>query len=210
MKPVPITVYSDYVCPWCYMACASLEQVKQEVPLDIEWRAFELHPVEIRRQGDEAAMEEKRKMIAAMWPRVKRIAAERYGLDIEQGPFGIDTRLAHIAAKAARDMGAGDDFHLRVFERYWKKGDDIGRREVLLEIAASLDLDLDLFAERLDDVELLDEVLSDEGDASAIGVQGVPAMVIGQKYLVSGAQTKDVLVRALKEYQATGSIGESR
>lgn len=205
MKTIPITVYSDYVCPWCYMACASLEQVKEEVPVDIEWRAFELRPAEARRY-DQAAMEEKKKQIAAMWPRVKQIAEERYGLHIEQGPFGIDTRLAHIAAKAARDMGVGDDFHLQIFERYWKKGDDIGSREVLLEIADALDLDLELFGERLDDAELLDEVLADEGAASEIGVQGVPAMIIDQKYLISGAQTKEALVRALQQYQTTGSL----
>ncbi len=209
MKPVPITVYSDYVCPWCYMARASLEQVKQEVDVDIEWRAFELRPAEARAY-DEAAMEEKKKQIAAFWPQVKEIAKQRYGLDIEQGPFGIDTRLAHIAAKAARDLGDGDEFHLQIFQRYWERGEDVGSRDVLLDIARSLDLDLERFEERLDDRDLLDEVLSDEGDASAIGVQGVPAMIIDQKYLISGAQTKDTLVRALREYQNTGSINGSR
>lgn len=206
---MPITVYSDYVCPWCYMACSSLEQVKEEVSVDIEWRAFELRPAEVRR-FDEAAMEEKKKQIAAMWPQVKQIALERYGLDIEQGPFGIDTRLAHIAAKAARDLGAGDAFHMQIFERYWRNGDDIGSRDVLLEIAEACDLDVQLFDERLDDVELLDEVISDERSAAEIGVQGVPAMIIDQKYLLSGAQTKDALVRALQEYQSDGAINGRR
>ena len=205
MKSVKITVYSDYVCPWCFMAHTSLKQVKAELPVEIDWRAFELRPAE-ERGHDEAAMEEKRKQIAAFWPTVKQIARERYGLDIEQGPWGIDTRLAHVGAKAAEEFGAGEAFRRELFERYWKKSEDVGSRDVLLDIALGLGLDAQAFAARLDDPGLLRAVLDDEQTAARIGVRGVPAMIIDWKYLISGAQTKDVLVRALSEYLEKGSI----
>lgn len=188
------------------MAHSSLEQVKKEVSLAIEWRAFELRPAEAR-PYDEAAMEQKKAQIAAYWPQVEQIARERYGLEIKQGPWGIDTRPAHIAAKVAGDLGEGDAFHLQLFKRYWEKGEDVGRRDVLLDIARSLNFDLRRFQQGLDDPERLAEVLNDERGAAQSGIQGVPAMIVDEKYLVSGAQTKDVLVRALSEYQRQGTMG---
>ena len=101
--PIPVEVYSDYVCPWCYMNFTSLEQVSREFPLEIQWRAFQLQPREA--PLDPGALAEKQRYIEAHFPAVRRIAKDQYGLDLSFGRLDVDTRLAHVGAKLAAACG---------------------------------------------------------------------------------------------------------
>lgn len=189
------------------MAHSSLEQVNQDVPLNVEWRAFELQPEEVRGSIDPAAMAEKRKQIEAIWPQLKKIAEEQYGLKINPGLFGVDTRLAHIGAKVAKEHGKDDEYHRKVFEAHWVEQKNIGDTQVLAEIAASVGIDPKHFKERLKDEELRAEVLGEELSAQQTGIRGVPAMIIDNRYLLSGAQPKGKLIRLFEEYRQRGALG---
>jgi len=188
------------------MAHSSLEKAQKEVPLTVEWRAFELRPVESRAATDEAALAEKKKQIEAYWPQVQSIAKEKYDLEMERGPWGIDTRLAHVGAKVARRLGREDEYHRKTFEAYWREGADISQLGTLQEIAEAAGIDPDEFAQGLKDETLVAEVLGEEMGAHRVGIQGVPATVIDNRYLISGAQPSETLVRVFKEYAEKGSI----
>lgn len=205
MNEISLVVYSDYVCPWCYMMHASLEQVKDETPLSIQWRAFELQP---REAGiDEAALAEKQKQIDAFWPRVQQMAKGVYGLDLKKGRLGVDTRLAHVGAKAAKRLGRGEEYHRKVFEAHWHAQKDIGDPEVLVEIARDAGLDEEAFRQALDDEKLQTEVLGEELGAQRVGIRGVPALIIDNRYLLSGAQPPEQLRALFKEYRDRGELG---
>lgn len=200
MQTLSVTVYSDYVCPWCYMAHTSLQQVKAELPLAIDWRAFELQPAESPAARDELYLAEKAKQIEAVWPQVARTAREIYGLELQPTPLGIDTRKAHIGAKIAREHGVDEAYHRRVFAAHWQEGRDISSTEVLVEIAADLGLDAGAFAAQLDDATLKEAVLREERTAHELGIRGVPALILENRYLISGAQPKERLLKAFRQF----------
>lgn len=206
MNEISIVVYSDYVCPWCYMIHASLEQVREEVPLNVEWRSFELQPEEVG-PPDEAALAEKQKQIDSFWPTVERVAREEYGLELKPGRLGVDTRLAHIGAKVARDLGRGDAYRAKVFETHWIVQKDISDPAVLTEIATEIGLDAEAFRRGLADEERQAEVLGEELGAQQVGIRGVPALIIDNRYLISGARPPKQLIELFQEYKKRGELG---
>ena len=198
------------------MLHSSLEEANKEVAIEVRWKAFELRPQEMRAEVDDSWFAEKKKQIEAYWPQVQTTAKETYGLDIERGPWGIDTRLAHVGAKAARKLAWKRDedgtagvealYHRRVFEAYWLRQEDISHPGVLTAIAVGLGLDETAFTADLTDETLRDEVLAEERMAQQLGIRGVPATIIDERYLLSGAQPAARLIALLSEYAQTGTM----
>ncbi|MCA9869099.1 MAG: DsbA family protein, partial [Anaerolineae bacterium] len=101
-----------------------------------------------------------------------------------------------IGAKVAEVAGVGDAYHNAVFRAYWQDAQDIGDRAVLAGIAADVGLDRDA---ALDDPRYEEAVLADVDLAHRYGLGGVPALVFQDKYLVSGAQPYETLVRVTEQ-----------
>lgn len=101
-------------------------------PVDVVWRAFELRP-----KGSPPMPAEYRAKIEAGRPRLHAITREHYGVEMHQGPFGIDSRPALIGAKFAEAQGRGPAYHRGVMQAYWVLGRDISDIGVLAEIAAA-------------------------------------------------------------------------
>ena len=156
-------------------------------PVEVHWRSFELRP-----KGSPPIPPEYRRRIETMQPQLLAVARERYGREINQGPFGIDSRPALIGAKYAERKGAGAAYHAAVMAAYWQEARDIGDRSVLAAIAESVGLDRGEFLAALDDAAYDAEVQADIDLARAYGLNGVPALVFDNRYPVSGAQPADV------------------
>ncbi|OUM95869.1 MAG: hypothetical protein BAA04_08745 [Firmicutes bacterium ZCTH02-B6] len=186
-----VWVWSDYVCPWCYMFHSSLERVRRHRDLMVSWKAFELSPREHAPAPEEVAAKER--MIQRTWPDVQRMAEEVYGLRLDRPKLGVDTRLAHVAAKAAAELGHGEAYHQALFAAHWQEGRDISDPGVLRALAEELGLDGEAFAQALERQDLLDEVMAEEAQAHQLGLTGVPAAVIARRYLVSGARPPEQL-----------------
>jgi predicted DsbA family dithiol-disulfide isomerase len=171
-----------------------LEKLQQNYAIALYWRSFELRP-----QGSPPIPPEYQARIEASKPRMLAMAREQYGLEIEQGPFGIDSRPALIGAKFAEQQGVGPAYHDAVFRAYWQEAQDISDRTVLAAIAEGLGLERPAFLGALSDATLIAAVDEDIAYAHAAGLNGVPALVFNQKYLVSGAQPYPVLEEVLRE-----------
>lgn len=152
---------------------------------------------------------EYRQRIQAMQPQLLAVARERYGREINQGPFGIDSRPALIGAKYAEREGAGPAWHEAVMRAYWQEARDIGDRDVLAEIAGTLGLGRDEFLAALNDPAFDAEVQADIDLAHAYGLNGVPALIFDNRYLVSGAQPADVLRRLVAQIGAERDAGSA-
>jgi predicted DsbA family dithiol-disulfide isomerase len=174
-----------------------LEKLENSHDVEVIWRAFELRP-----KGSPPMPPEYRARIQAGRPRLMAIAREHYGLELQQGPFGIDSRPALIGAKYAESQGAGVTYHWAVFRAYWQEAQDIGDPAVLAQIAQQVGLDPQAFTEALADPVLDGQVQDEIDQAHAYGLNGVPAMVFAEKYLVSGAQPYPVLVQVVEQVQA--------
>lgn len=194
---IPVDVWSDFVCPWCFLLASSLEKLKQVQRIAIHWRAFELRPI-----GSPPLPAEYRQRILNARPRLYAIAREHYGIEIHEGPFGINSRTALIGAKYAESVGKADAYHMAVFCAYWQQAQRIDDRTVLANIAQEVGIEAEAFMAALDDPSLEGDVLADEEEASAHGLTGVPAIVFLQKYLVEGAQPYAVLKDVVERIEA--------
>jgi predicted DsbA family dithiol-disulfide isomerase len=141
--------------------------------IELAWKAFELRPepVPLPRADDP---DRTRRWAASVLP----MAAER-GLIMKQPPIVTRTRLAFQAVEFARDRDRFDAMHRAIFEAFFRDGRDIGRIEVLADIAAAVDLPPDTLKTALDNGMHLARVIEQERQAADLGVTGVPAMFVG-------------------------------
>ena len=140
--------------------------------------------------------------ITAGRPRLVQIARDNYGLEINPGPHGISSRDALIGAKYAEAHGKGPDYHAATLRAYWQRANDIGERVILGMIAQSIGLDEAAFLAALDDPQYDQQVSDDVEQAYQYGLNGVPALIFNHKYLISGAQPYEMLVRAVEKIQS--------
>jgi predicted DsbA family dithiol-disulfide isomerase len=145
---------------------------------------------------------EYRARIEASRPGLRATARQQYGLELNEGPFGIDSRPALIGAKYAEAMGQGEAYHRAVFVAYWQQAADISDRAALAEIAESLGLERAAFLAALAAPAFEAAVDADIEQARAYNLTGVPALVFADKYLVVGAQPYPVLKQAVDQVRA--------
>ncbi len=194
---VRVDVWSDFVCPWCFLASTSLEKLESEEKIEIVWHAYELRP-----KGSPPMPEEYRQRILAARPQLDALARDRYGIQLTHGALGVGSRAAHIGMKYAEERGVGKAYHDAMFRAYWQDGRSIDQQDVLLDVAESVGLEREAFLKALETPAYLHKVLADITEAQAMGLQGVPAMVFASKYLVSGAQPYEVLNKVVSDINA--------
>jgi len=199
MAALRVDIWSDFVCPFCFIGALRLEQLAAQRALDRHWHAFQLRPA-----GAPPMDAAKRRMIAEHTPKLAAQMREEFGLDIDRGPLDIDTRAAHRLFAIADAAGKGAETHDALFRAYWLHGEDISAPNVLAAIAAQCDFD-GIAAISGSDQASERSVAADVTQAAQYGFQGVPAIVFGQKYYVSGAQPLAVFAQAAE--QAAAELG---
>jgi predicted DsbA family dithiol-disulfide isomerase len=132
---------------------------------------------------------------------LEKRAREQYGLAINAGPFGINSRLALVADKYAESQGKGEAFHKAVMDAYWQQARSIDDKDVLKEIAENVGLNTENFEANLADPAYDAEVSADIDLAREYRLDGVPALVFADKYLVMGAQPYDTLKQVVEKIQ---------
>lgn len=128
-------------------------------------------------------------------------ALEQYGLEINSGPFGINSRPALVADKYAESQGKGDAFHKAVLDAYWQQARSIEDASVLKEIAEHIGLSTENFEAVLRDPTYDAEISADIELAREYRLDGVPALVFAEKYLVMGAQPYDTLKQVVEKVE---------
>jgi predicted DsbA family dithiol-disulfide isomerase len=163
----------------------------------VVWHSYELRP-----KGSPPIPPEYLARIKAGRPRLYQIARDNYGLELNPGPHGIASRDALIGAKFAEAQSQGPQYHAATLRAYWQRANDIGDRAILGMIAQSIGLDQAAFFAALDDPHYDQQVEADVEQAYQYGLNGVPALIFNHKYLVSGAQPYEVLVRVVEKVQS--------
>ena len=103
------------------------------------------------------------------------------------------SRMAHEAAKWAGSHGRFDEYNLALFKAFFEFGFDIGKKEVLAQLAVGMGLDPDALYVALDGHIFTGEVIADENEARRIGVNAVPAFSLNGRVMAAGVQTVDRL-----------------
>jgi predicted DsbA family dithiol-disulfide isomerase len=202
-----IEVWSDVVCPFCYVGKRRLEAALAAFPhrdaVEVVWRSFELAPDAPAETGEplDAMLARKYSMglaeARAANARVSAMAAE-VGLEfrLEQARSG-NTFDAHRLLHHAAARGLGGAAKERLLRAYFTEGRAIGARDELVALAVELGLDEDEVRAALEGDAHADAVRADQREARELGVQGVPFFVIDRRYAVSGAQPEAVFAEAL-------------
>jgi len=180
---VTLEVFSDYVCPFCWLAKPGLDELRQGNPnVRIVWRAFELRP------DPAPTLDPNGAYLDRVWRTSVYPMAERLNVPIHLPPVQPRSRSAHEAAKWAQTQSRFDDYNAALFRAFFERGEDIGEPTVLIRLAADLGLDADALKSALDGRTFEADVLADERDAAEMGLTGVPAFVADRRTALSGAQ----------------------
>ncbi|QUO47949.1 MULTISPECIES: DsbA family oxidoreductase [Halorubrum] len=182
-EPEAITVYSDYVCPFCFLGRRSLAnyQETREEPLDIDWHPFDLRAGQRGPDGEidhDADTGKDEEYYEQARENVRRLQ-EEYGADEMQLELAtdVDSLPAQVVSVRVRETApdAWLAFDEGVFDALWLEGRDIGDRDVLADIAADIDgLDAAVVDEALGDDDLRERVTDMFDAARRQGVTGVP------------------------------------
>ena len=119
-------------------------------------------------------------------------------------PVQPRSRLAHEATYWARAQGKADEFHSRVFDAFYGRGEDISDPEVLVRVAEELGLDGHALRVSLDEHEFLGDVLKDSEEARDLGLNSVPAFVADRRAALSGVQSADSLRQLIDHVRQAG------
>ncbi|MDO3410033.1 DsbA family oxidoreductase [Saccharibacillus sp. CPCC 101409] len=204
-----IEVWSDFVCPFCYIGKRKLEHALERFPqkdqVEVVYKSFELDPNSSREahSGDihdmlagkygmsrEQAMEANRNVGEAA-----RAVGLNYDFDRMSPTNTFDAhRLAHFAA----EQGLSHDVTERLLQAYFTEGVFLGDHEELAKLAAESGLDRAQVLDILNSDAYSENVRADEEEAVNLGVRGVPFFVLDGKFAVSGAQPDSVFDQALE------------
>ena len=209
MTNLHVDIVSDIACPWCAIGYARLEQAMAtlagELELDIEWHAFELNPnPESKPQPILQALSRKygrseAEMEAAQANMIE--VATGLGLNFSkmQERYTANTFNGHRLVKWAVEQGKQTAMKQALFDAYFGHAENVEDTEVLLRCVESIGLDTEAAQQVLDSDAFADAVRSDEARYQQAGVSSVPAFIVNNQYLISGAQEPAYLVEALRE-----------
>lgn len=189
--PLPITIFSDFSCPYSYVTEAALRKVAASGAGDVRYRALELYPASSPLPPPEED-DAWREQVGAL--------AEAEGVPLRPPGFRPRTRKAHEAARMARDRGAEEGMRAAIFHAYWAEGADIGRIDVLTRLIAPLGIDPEDLKIALDIDRYREEVLRDQEIARRLGVVSTPTLYLGTgpaARVLLGAQSRAGLDSAL-------------
>jgi len=208
---VDIAVFSDVVCPWCYVGRRRLERAvelldgKHEVR--VTWKPYQLNPW-VPVEGMDRAEYRRIKFGSAerssgMDTRLKE-AGHGEGIELAFEKIGRTPntlnahRLIWLAAQHGRQIEMVDT----LFKAYFTDGRDIGDSATLVDLAGLAGLDTETVSRFLEGDEGLAEVEEEEQIGRALGIDGVPFYLLADKYGVSGAQPPDVLANVIERVVA--------
>jgi predicted DsbA family dithiol-disulfide isomerase len=210
-----IDIWSDVVCPFCYIGKRSLENAAQAAgaALDVHWHAYELDP------GRPAVATESLTRLLARKYGWSEQQAEASQLRIAEMAKGVgiafnwraakpgNTRDVHRVIKLAEASGKASEAEERFFRAYMTEGEAIGERETVIRIGATIGLGAEDLRTMLNSPQFVDEVERDEAlGRESYGIQGVPYFVIANKYAISGAQPVEVFTSALHQVMAEQQV----
>ena len=196
MSPLKLTIFSDYVCPWCYVGQGVVMKLIEEHHAQVEWRPFYLRP-DTPPEGMDLPHYVKAHM-AETHARLKQMA-NAAGLEMVFATRLPNTRLAHEATEYAREHGRALAFHQAVFDKFYGQGKDISKWAVLRDAALQVGLDADEMQGEVESGQYTNMVNALVEEARQIGVTGVPTYVVNDRYAIVGAQPYEVFLRALEQ-----------
>ncbi|MDV2581487.1 DsbA family oxidoreductase [Alkalibacillus haloalkaliphilus] len=204
-----VEVWSDVVCPFCYIGKRRFEQALQQFnngnEVEVTFKSFQLDPTVEKGQYDDihqmlaskyqVPYEQGKEMNAQMAQQAKEVGLE-FNFD---SVIPANTEDAHRLSQFAKQEGKLYELMEELMKAYFTKGLDVGDHGVLLDTADEVGLNREEASNVLESGAYLSNVRRDQQEAGQIGVQGVPFFVFNEKYAVSGAQSTESFLEVLNK-----------
>lgn len=204
-----IEIWSDYVCPFCYIGKRTLEQALLKTGFnnqaEVTFKAYQLDPTtpvdsDVSVYESLAAKFDQSIEQAKEMTKDVALTAKKVGLQYDfDNMVQANTMEAHRLAKWAETKGREAVLTEQLLNAYFVDAEHIGKQDVLLNHAEKVGLPRNEAKLVLDSDDFLSEVEQDIAEAGQLGVQGVPFFVINRKYAISGAQPLDAFVDSIKQ-----------
>lgn len=203
-----IDMVSDLVCPWCYIGFRGLDWAKMalsfEYTLSVRYRPYRLDPDTPTEGRDRSAT------LARKFPDSDQRNAMKTALQGAMADVGLsfdpdlpvrlpDTTDAHRLILWATEKGQDHAVKAALFEAYWHHGEDIGRPEVLAQVAEVSGLDGEVLRARLATTEDREAVRQEAAELRGGGLKGVPGFIVNEQAGFEGALPKAELLSALRQ-----------
>lgn len=183
---VVVRIFSDYLCPWCYVAAARLHDVQKEYEgqLTFQWRSFLLFREDAHKGWNN--------YVAAHWQKAHE-AEPALAISPWQGSgYPTTTIPAHVAGKAAARQGLFDAFHLEAMRTFFSLSQNLEDSTVLRQIAIAVGAHIEQFDQDSADPGLKDLVWREFMDGvERDRVTAIPTMFVGPHRVIEGALSRD-------------------
>jgi predicted DsbA family dithiol-disulfide isomerase len=188
-----VVMFSDYICPFCYVGFETMRRLKPEFDFQLEWRGFQIHPDwpaegipadKAREAGDTASRQ-------ALWKRISTMA-EAVGFSMKPPAVLTNSRAALAATEFARESGRDEALEERIYRAYFNEGENIGDAGVVARLAGEAGLDAREVADAIKSPKYEMRLKNNSLAAHQRGVSGVPTFFVGEYPLV-GAQSLDAM-----------------
>ncbi|WKA56944.1 DsbA family oxidoreductase [Planococcus shenhongbingii] len=189
-----VKVYSDYVCPFCFLAEQPLAEAIKNKDIEVEWMPFELRPAPnptLRPEDD---------YLQTTWAQSVFPMAESMGIDIVLPDVSPQphTHLAFEGYQYAKENGKAAAYNERLLKAFFQEGLDIGDSEILTKLAGEVGLDEQQYREALKFRKYKEAHQLALKQAEEAGITAVPTFVIGEM-AVSGIQSKEKIEQIIED-----------
>lgn len=193
-KPRPrLLVFSDYICPFCYLAVETMQRLSEEYDIEIVWKNYEIHPQTpidgepVSTPGEEAGTESR--LLSELQPEL--------GRRMRLPSIIANSHLAHEAAEFAREQGKFSALHKRLFQAYFEQGSNIGELAVLTQLGNEVGLDATALEQALTEHRYHSQLERVRQEKMWYGIYGTPTFVFG-RYKIIGPQQSEVFQELMR------------
>ncbi len=209
MNNVSIDIFSDVVCPWCYIGKRNLEKAlkiitsnRDDLNISVNWRAFQLNPAlpmgGVSRQEYTASKFGGKENAKAVYDRV-RLAAEQAGLTLHFDDITVqpNSTKMHELIYASKETALTDDLIEALFKAFFIDGKDLSKKDNIIQIARDVGMSDDVSHNAVESDNYAGQVSEDLKESQRLGISGVPFYVINAEIGLSGAQPPEIIAKTI-------------
>lgn len=204
-----IEIWSDVMCPFCYIGKKNFEQALEKLPfkdeVEVEWKSFQLDPT-LELAETKTTAEYFREKKGFPEEQAKQMTAQVVNMGKASGiNFNFEKALitntfpAHKILHLAKKHGKSSEMEEELFKAHFLNGENVGDTKVLSSLAQKLGINKEETQQTLSSDEFDNDVNQDILEGRNHGVTGVPFFILNGKYVVSGAQPAELFEEALTQ-----------
>lgn len=206
--PISIHIFFDFICPWCFLTDHILERLAKRYALTLIPKPF---PLWENGLGHLSVEDNEALRIHTHAADASAMTAAQEWLGVEGmslGPWGVATLDAHVGAQFAASRGRLWEYQHTLFNAHFFRNVRLDSRETLSLLAAEVGLPPNDFNSALDDAQYRQAILDAQIQARRLGITGVPAIVVDNRYLVVGARPPETFAEIIEHVIQEKSTGK--